>query len=324
MVKIGELESRLDPFYYKNNFKLLLNKLSKINCQSLSKLGIDVRKGVFDMSPSHYTKIGIPFLRVSDIKEGTINFENTVYISEQKHQEELYTEYLPNDLVISKVGTIGEVSILPNTYPKYNISQNVVGLKLKLNLSYQIIPKFLQICLTLSFGMLQFNRQFTTGVQPKITLNAIRKILIPIPPLEIQNQIVEIMDNAYNTKKQKEAEAQKLLDSIDDYLLGELGIELPQPEENTVTNRIFYRKLSDISGGRFDPYYNQQYFNVFKYPKSSFPIKKIKEIAEYIKTGLPVRKDFRINNGKYPYYGANGIIGYMDEFTHDGLYVVVE
>jgi type I restriction-modification system DNA methylase subunit/restriction endonuclease S subunit len=272
LVKIGELESRLDPFYYKNNFKLLLNKLSKINCQSLSKLGIDVRKGVFDMSPSHYTKIGIPFLRVSDIKEGTINFENTVYISEQKHQEELYTEYLPNDLVISKVGTIGEVSILPNTYPKYNISQNVVGLKLKLNLSYQIIPKFLQICLTLSFGMLQFNRQFTTGVQPKITLNAIRKILIPIPPPEIQNKIVAIMDNAYNTKKQKEAEAQRLLDSIDDYLLGELGIELPQPEENTVTNRIFYRKLSDISGSRFDsPAHHKQ----FSLETQFYPMEKL-------------------------------------------------
>jgi restriction endonuclease S subunit len=68
------------------------------------------------------------------------------------------------------------------------------------------------------------------------------------------------MDNAYTTKKQKEAEAQRLLDSIDDYLLGELGIELPQPEENTVTNRIFYRKLSDISGSRFDPYSHKTEF----------------------------------------------------------------
>ena len=40
-------------------------------------------------------------------------------------------------------------------------------------------------------------------------------------------------------------------------------------------------------------------------------------------TGLPVRQDFRAQNGMHPYYGANGIIGYMDEYTHDGKYLVI-
>ena len=61
------------------------------------------------------------------------------------------------------------------------------------------------------------------------------------------------MDVAYATKKRNEAEAQKLLGGIDDYLLGELGIELPEQAENTLQSRIFTRQLSEVSGGRFDP-----------------------------------------------------------------------
>ena len=39
-----------------------------------------------------------------------------------------------------------------------------------------------------------------------------------VPPLDIQNRIVEIMQSAYTQKKQKEQEADTLLSSIDDYV----------------------------------------------------------------------------------------------------------
>ncbi len=121
--------------------------------------------------------------------------------------------------------------------------------------------------------------------QPNINAEEYKSLNIPIPPPEIQNKIVAIMDNAYNTKKQKEAEAQRLLDSIDDYLLGELGIELPQHEENTVTNRIFYRKLSDISGSRFDPlYYLCDIYKLIQ--KTQFSFEKLGSVTIYMKTGF--------------------------------------
>lgn len=103
----------------------------------------------------------------------------------------------------------------------------------------------------------------------------------------------------------------------------ELGIKLPDPAENTLKNRMFTTSINDISGSRLDPFFHQKHFETLKNPISKYPIKRIKEINEEIKTGLPVRKDFRIEDGAYPYYGANGIIGFMDEFTHDGLYLVI-
>ncbi|HEY9704398.1 MAG TPA: restriction endonuclease subunit S, partial [Allocoleopsis sp.] len=128
--------------------------------------------------------------------------------------------------------------------------------------------------------------------QPNINAEEYKSLNIPIPPLEIQNQIVAIMDNAYTSKKQKEAEAKRLLDSIDDYLLGELGIELPEPEENTVKNRIFSRKLSDISGGRFDPYYYKYEFENLENTLKTGTYKTIKflKLIEYISSGATPKK----------------------------------
>jgi restriction endonuclease S subunit len=96
------------------------------------------------------------------------------------------------------------------------------------------------------------------AAQRNLNNQQLAQIPIIIPPKEIQDQVILKMNNAYTLKQQKELEAQRSLDSIDDYLLGELGINLPEAEENTLQNRIFYRKFNDISGNRFDCNYNSK------------------------------------------------------------------
>jgi len=86
-----------------------------------------------------------------------------------------------------------------------------------------------------------------------LSQEAIRDLKIPFPAQEIQNKVIELYSNYIQQKKRNEAEAKKLLSSIDDYLLGELGINLPEPPENTLDNRMFTVSLKEISGGRFDP-----------------------------------------------------------------------
>ena len=66
---------------------------------------------------------------------------------------------------------------------------------------------------------------------------------IILPATNIQNHIVSFMRSAYAEKKQKEQEAAALLDSIDDYVLKELGIEMPQQKENSIKNRVFTATL---------------------------------------------------------------------------------
>jgi restriction endonuclease S subunit len=258
LINRGELINRADPYYYKLEFVEIINVIKKNSYTSLKKMGVTIKKGIFDISPDLYKNSGVPFLRVADLKNGTINFSSTVFIDEQTHSNEIKTEYLPEDLVFSKVGTIGEVSILPNDYDKYNISQNVVGLKLNEEIKKQIYPRFLQIFLSSTYGKRQIIRNSMAGVQPKITLDALRNVLVPVLNLEKQEKVILSIENAENKKKQKEAEAAALLASIDGYLLQELGITLPPPSEKKT---YFLTRSSQLSGGRFDPNCYQPIFS---------------------------------------------------------------
>ena len=88
--------------------------------------------------------------------------------------------------------------------------------------------------------------------QPQFNANAIKNLKIPLPPLEIQNQIVEKMDNALGIKKQKEKIAKELLEGIDDFVLWELGIEYEEVEEK----KVFGIMLSELGETkRFDVSY---------------------------------------------------------------------
>jgi restriction endonuclease S subunit len=158
------------------------------------------------------------------------------------------------------------------------------------------------------------------AAQNNLNNEEISQIQIPVPSIDTQAEIIALFETACSSKKQKEAEAAALLASIDGYLLQELGITLPPLSDKKT---YFLTRSSQVSGGRFDPFHHQNEFNFYKNPISKYPNKPMKDISLSIQTGLPVRNDFRIENGNYPYYGANGIIGYMDEFTHEGKYLVV-
>ena len=83
-------------------------------------------------------------------------------------------------------------------------------------------------------------------------------------------------------KKAKEAEAQQLLDSIDGYLLKELGITMPNINAE-LTDRIFYVNYSDLSN-RLDPYYSLKYFQKsFEAVHSGkYPVLSLKSLSTLI------------------------------------------
>ena len=145
-------------------------------------------------------------------------------------------------------------------------------------------------------GLQQFiyNMQHGSG-QPHVYPSDLENIKIPIPPEEIQNEIVTKMDAAYASKRQKEAEAQQLLDSINRYVLDELGINLSQTGANTVRNRIFTRQLSAVSDGRLDPFFHLLANN----PKSKkYTSHTLKEIT-ILKKGTSITRD-RVVDGAIP------------------------
>ena len=114
----------------------------------------------------------------------------------------------------------------------------------------------------------------TGNTLPRLQTQDVQRLPILLPPLDIQNHIAEIMQPTYAQKRQKEQEADALLDSIDDYLLAELGVEVPTPKNNRIENRIFTTMFSDVSGRRLDP---EVYYQVYALYTKSYPMERLQD-----------------------------------------------
>ena len=255
----SELEKRLDPFYY---IPELLELEKKVLAKTPKKLRHYIKSIASGATPKttesekYYTEKenGIPFLRVQNLSPtGILEFDDCKYINEETHTGMLKrSQVSAGDLLvkITGVGRMAVASVVPEGF-NGNINQHVCIIKT----GSKEISETLAAFLNSDIGEKLASRRSTGGTRPALDYPA----LLSIPIIE-DKRILQITAKAMDQKQQNEAEAEKLLAGIDEYLLKELGIILPEPPENTLENRIYKTSIRQMSSSRFDPYYHQVYF----------------------------------------------------------------
>ena len=248
----SEMEKRLDPFYYVPGLVELERKVLAKQPKRLRDYVKNIASGATPKTAEvekYYSdeENGKPFLRVQNLSPtGILEFDDCKYINEETHNGMLKrSQVSAGDLLvkITGVGRMAVASVAPENF-EGNINQHVCVIKT----DSKEVSKTLAAYLNSDIGEKLASRRSTGGTRPALDYPA----LLSIPIIE-DKRILEITKKVIEQKKQNEAEAEKFLSSIDDYLLGELGINLPEPPENTLKNRMFIVSLKDISGGRFDP-----------------------------------------------------------------------
>jgi restriction endonuclease S subunit len=287
LILYSALEARLDSNFYKTEYTSLISKIKKLPNNKLGHF-VEFSDETWDQK-TIFNKI-FPYIEIGeiDISSGEIKNISNIEIQDAPSRAKMIVR--GGDILISTtrpnrgaIVKIDEVEHLFIASTGFSIIRKIT--------KNNINNKFLFHILRQSLSLKQMEQRSSGGNYPAITQEELKNILIPNPLLEIQDKIVAKMDDAYAAKKQKELEAQRLLDSIDDYLLGELGIELPEPEENTIKNRIFIRNLREVSGDRFDSYY---YKNIFELLKQSvlngkYPINRLRDLSSDIQNGVEIR-----------------------------------
>lgn len=112
-----------------------------------------------------------------------------------------------------------------------------------------IDPDFLTIVLRSNIVVAQTKHLMTGNTLPRLQTSDIESLIVPIPDIEVQGKIVELYAKAENKKQAKEQEAQMLLDSINSYLLEQLGITLPKTQEQQMSFKV---SVSSVIGQRLD------------------------------------------------------------------------
>lgn len=263
---------RLEEIAKKNNW--LFKKISEV---SFYQEGPGVRK-------KQYTEKGVKLLNVGNIQSGKIDLSLTDrYISE----EEAYGKYRhfladEGDLIIAcsgiqvsyfheKIGFIKKehLPLCMNTSTMRFKSLD----KTILNINY--FSYFLKT----NYFKKQLQRLITGSAQLNFGPSHIQQIDIILPPINIQKQIVEVLD-----------EAQSLIDN--------------RKEQINLLDDLIESIFYDMFG---DPVRNDRGWSQVLLGDIS-----INRDSERI----PIKSSERID-GKYPYYGASGVIQYVSDYIFD-------
>ena len=152
-----------------------------------------------------------------------------------------------NDILFARSGaTAGKTFIYKSEYGKAIFAGYMISF-------FDLIEQKVNPLFVFYYTLLSRYRRWVRIIQrpsgqPNINSREFKSFELPLAPLEIQNHIVEIMQSAYTQKRQKDQEADTLLDSIDDYVSAELGIEMPVVAEQ----KCFVVYAGEVEG-RVDP-----------------------------------------------------------------------
>ena len=159
---------------------------------------------------------GIPVLRIGNINSGYFKSVNMVFWREDESLER-YVMY-PGDLVMSLTGTVGKedygnVCILGDDYEKYYLNQRNAKLEIKEGIDKYYLSQLLKFE--------QIKKRLTginRGVrQANISNKDILNLVVPIPPIELQNQFATFVKQVNKSKvavQKSLEETQLLFDSL--------------------------------------------------------------------------------------------------------------
>ncbi|PYZ96634.1 hypothetical protein CR205_13095 [Alteribacter lacisalsi] len=179
----------------------------------------------------------IPFLKVYNIVNNKINFSyKQQFIPKDVQTSKLKSSALyPGDVIMNIVGPpLKKIAIIPSDFPEWNMNQAIVRFRpIK-----QVLPKYVYYCL-------QYERTLekvinnTRGVvgQTNISVRQSRNLVMPIPPIEEQNELVKVLDETLDKELyiKELLEQEKTLDLLKQTILskafcGRLGTRDPNEE----------------------------------------------------------------------------------------------
>ena len=283
---------RIDSYYYQQEFRTLDQIVDSVQFDVFN-LGIlinDIASGITPkVDEDYYTdSSGIPFLRVQNVTSQGIDLSDVKFIKREVHEGMLKRAQLKkDDLVFTITGRIGSVAVVPDNF-EGNINQHSVRFHLKEQVAnININPHYVSVFLNSPLGRSLAIREVTGGTRPALDYKALYSLKIILPPLDIQNHIVEIMQAAYAQKKQKEQEANALLDSIDDYVLAELGVEMPAIAEK----KCFVVYANERVGRRIDSHFHQPKYQGFKQALEAgkYRVTPLSSLITDLKNGVEIR-----------------------------------
>lgn len=120
-----------------------------------------------------------------------IDFNTCVFVDKDRYDQDKYIQLKNDDVLITKDGTLGKIAYIDNLPYPTTLNGGVFVVR---NITGELLQKFTMHYLASSYFKTWISSNHTTGSIKHLTQKLLVKFNIPVPPIERQQEIVEILD----------------------------------------------------------------------------------------------------------------------------------
>lgn len=289
LAHVSDLSERYDPTWvlYKKQTKKLTCRFEKIKNLLVDNPQYGANEPGIERSNSQETR----YIRITDINEYGL-LDEGLGATTVNTDERYLLEH--NDILFARSGsTVGKAYIHKMESVMYPCIFAGYMIRFRFDKT-KINPDF-----AFAFTQTNLYKAWTKAVQraagqPNINAEEYKNLEFPLPNYEVQQGVVDYLKRSYQNKAQKEAQAAEQIARIDDYLLAELGISVPEADD-ALKNRMFTVNFSESSGKRFDPLFFYRNF-LDQVPTGRYLVEPLSRHVAYFQTGFAAGKGDQSTN----------------------------
>lgn len=246
----------LNSEYYKPEYMGIENKLKsnkQVNVLKLNEIA-DINR-VTGFEVEKFLRIvdnGIPYLRVKNVEECSLNFEDMQYIPIEVHRIFKKSQFKKDDIALTITGRVGTAAIIPEG-TEFNACQDVV--KISIRDTIHVDAHYLVLYLNSSYNYKLLNRFNSGGSRPRTLINNVREVTIPVPSSEIQKYIGDKVRKAESKRK----EAIRLKSEGEKLITQELGLEELYIKLGNSSQKFSWVSSGELKGRVDSEFYKKEF-----------------------------------------------------------------
>ncbi len=281
-------ENRFDSEYFQKKFLKTEKFLtSKINF----KIGEKFKVTDGEHGSVTFQESGVKYLTAENVKNGYVDISTIRYVDDEVNRRNARASVEVGDILISIKGTLGEVAVAEKWLLPANMNRDVAIIKpLVEGIPSEIVTLFLMS----KYGEIQSLRCGSGGVQQMITLERLRKFIIP----EFSESFSTLLSNLYQECQSNRINSKALYQEAENLLLSELGIDenvFKVSKNEVVTNVKTFANFEN--SWRLDAEYYQP-----KYERLENSFKRFEQITIKNLVNYPVASGTTPKSGDSTFY----------------------
>lgn len=264
---------------------------------------------------NEFVDMGIPFINAGHIKNSKIDFTKMNYISEASYEKLGSGKIQNGDILFCLRGSLGKSAFID--FDKGAIASSLVILRNKNN--RELNSTYLMYLLNSHIISSQIERTNNGSSQPNLSAKSVKNYDIPLPNINVQNKIVQVLNLAQKLINRRKLQM-KELDQLKQSLFVEMfGDVMENPKDWEINKLSDVYEIIDGDRGKNYPKQNEFYDNEYclflnagNVTNNGFSFKKTmfitKEKDEILRKGKLQRHDLIITTR-----GTVGNVAYYDD-----------